>query len=53
MVVISLLFSGVYAVFGDSFVHRGQANTGPRPYIDAERLLSESTVDPYVPFDRP
>lgn len=52
MVVASLLFSGVYVVFGESFLHRGSPNAGPPAYVDPEKLLSESTVDPFVPFER-
>lgn len=37
-------------VFGDSFVHGGRPGSGPPPYVDPQELLSESTVDPYVPY---
>lgn len=50
MLVFSLLFTGVYSVFGTSFLHSGGEMTSPPTYIDPERLLSEPTVDPYVPY---
>ncbi|GFR51509.1 hypothetical protein Agub_g13924 [Astrephomene gubernaculifera] len=60
MIAFSLLFTGVYFVFGPNFVHGGRPVTSSssngsgtnRPsYIDPERLLSEPTVDPYIPFN--
>ncbi|GLI66003.1 hypothetical protein VaNZ11_009614 [Volvox africanus] len=51
MLVFSLLFSGVYGVFGTSFLHGGREMTSPPTYLDPDRLLSEPTVDPYVPFN--
>ncbi|GIL78965.1 hypothetical protein Vretimale_196 [Volvox reticuliferus] len=51
MLVFSLLFSGVYGVFGTSFLHGGREMTSPPTYIDPDRLLSEPTVDPYVPYN--
>ncbi|KAL6753417.1 hypothetical protein V8C86DRAFT_2727800 [Haematococcus lacustris] len=52
MLAFSLLFTGVYAVFGDSFLHTGNERSRPPPYVDPIKLLSEPTVDPYVPFNR-
>ncbi|PNH11453.1 hypothetical protein TSOC_001729, partial [Tetrabaena socialis] len=52
MAAFSLLFSGIYFVFGDAFLHSGIERSGPPRYIDPEQLLSEPTVDPYIPFDR-
>ncbi len=37
-------------VMGDSFVHGGGVHSGPPPYVDPEKLLSEPTLDPYIPF---
>ncbi|GLC54237.1 hypothetical protein PLESTB_000838400 [Pleodorina starrii] len=51
MLVFSLLFTGVYSVFGTNFVHGGREMSSPPTYIDPERLLSEPTVDPYVPYN--
>ncbi|EFJ53012.1 hypothetical protein VOLCADRAFT_85849 [Volvox carteri f. nagariensis] len=51
MIVFSLLFTGVYSVFGTNFVHGGREMMSPPTYIDPERLLSEPTVDPYVPYN--
>ena len=51
ILVISLAFSGIYAVFGDSFVHGGTPASGPPPYIDPDMLLAEPTADPMVPLD--
>eukprot|EP00877_Chromochloris_zofingiensis_P002515 jgi/Chrzof1/12264/Cz06g27200.t1 len=50
ILVISLLFSGIYMVMGDSFVHGGSNTSGPPAYIDPETLLSEPTIDPYIPY---
>lgn len=50
IVAISLVFGGIYYVFGDSFVHGGQAGKGLPAYIDAEALLAEPTVDPRIPY---
>eukprot|EP00775_Hariotina_reticulata_P001327 gene1327-1671_t len=50
ILAISLMFGGIYYVFGDQFVHGGGARSGPPAYVDPERLLSEPTVDPYIPF---
>ena len=36
-------------VFGDSFLHGGRPADGPR-YVDPQDLLSETTVDPYIPL---
>lgn len=52
MLVASLLFSGIYFAFGDSFLHGGSRPTTPPRYIDPQELLSAPTVDPYIPFDR-
>lgn len=51
ILVISLAFGGIYAVFGDSFVHGGAPSSGPPPYIDPDMLLAEPTADPMVPLD--
>ncbi|KAG2447647.1 hypothetical protein HYH02_007565 [Chlamydomonas schloesseri] len=51
MLVFSLLFTGVFFVFGDNFLHGGRPATSPPRYIDPEALLSEPTVDPYVPYN--
>jgi hypothetical protein len=45
---------GVYGtllsqVFGDSFIHGGRPGSGP-VYVDPQVLLSNPTVDPYVPL---
>jgi len=50
ILAISLLFSGIYFVFGDSFVHGGEVGRGLPAYIDAEALLAEPTVDPRIPY---
>ncbi|GAX72871.1 hypothetical protein CEUSTIGMA_g326.t1 [Chlamydomonas eustigma] len=50
MLAFSVLFTCIYAVFGDSFLHGGRIGSGPPPYIDPEVLLSAPTVDPYVPL---
>lgn len=50
MAAFSALFTLVYVVFGDSFLHGGVAGAGPPPYVDPERLLSETTVDPYITY---
>jgi hypothetical protein len=50
IVAISLAFWGIFAVFGDQFVHGGASGTGPPPYVDPQELLSEPTVDPYIPY---
>lgn len=47
--VVSLAFWGVYSVFGEFFVHRGTASSGPPPYVDPYDLLSEDTYYPMVP----
>lgn len=47
---ISILFGAIYLVMGDSFVHGGGVHSGPPPYVDPEKLLSEPTLDPYIPF---
>ncbi|GBF94149.1 ribosomal RNA large subunit methyltransferase H [Raphidocelis subcapitata] len=50
ILAISLLFAGIYSVFGESFVHTGEGRVSMPQYIDADALLAEPTVDPYVPF---
>lgn len=50
ILAISLLFGGIYAVMGDHFVHGGDSASGPPAYVDPETLLSEPTVDPYIPY---
>lgn len=37
-------------LFGESFVHGGRADSGPPAYVDPDVLLSEQTVDRYIPF---
>ncbi|PNW72977.1 hypothetical protein CHLRE_14g614000v5 [Chlamydomonas reinhardtii] len=51
MLAFSLLFTGVFFVFGDNFLHGGRPAVSPPRYIDPEALLSEPTVDPYVPYN--
>ncbi|KXZ51814.1 hypothetical protein GPECTOR_11g255 [Gonium pectorale] len=51
MLVFSALFTGIFYVFGDNFLHGGRTPSGPPRYIDPELLLSEPTVDPYVPYN--
>ena len=50
MVVVGIVFGGVYFVFGESFVHGGRPGSGPPPYISPELLLNEPTADPMVPL---
>jgi hypothetical protein len=50
ILAISLAFGGIYAVFGDHFVHGGDSSYSRPTYIDPETLLSEPTVDPYIPY---
>lgn len=47
---ISVAFAGIYAVMGDSFVHGGDSRSGLPAYVDPAELLSEPTVDPYIPY---
>ncbi len=42
----------VWGVWGDNFLHGGRPGQGLPAYVDPQDLLSESTVDPYVPFNR-
>ncbi|KAI8473020.1 MAG: hypothetical protein J3K34DRAFT_412581 [Monoraphidium minutum] len=51
MLAFSLLFTGIYFVFGDSFLHGGEVGRGLPAYIDADALLAEPTVDPRIPFN--
>lgn len=51
IIVVALAFGGIYAVFGDSFVHGGNPNSGPPPYYDVDLLLAEPTADPMIPLD--
>ena len=48
----ALAFAAIYAVAGDSFVHGGNAGSGPPPYIDPQELLAKESADNMVPFDR-
>ncbi|KAG1664406.1 hypothetical protein FOA52_009728 [Chlamydomonas sp. UWO 241] len=48
MLAFSILFTGVWVVFGDSFLHSG--TTVHATYLDPEALLSAPTVDGYVQF---
>ena len=50
MIAISLLFSAVYGVFGDAFVHGGRPGAGLPSYIDPNELLAEPAVDARVPY---
>jgi len=47
---VAILFGGIYFVFGDSFVHGGREGAGLPAYVDPDVLLSNPTVDPYVPY---
>lgn len=53
MLAFSLLFSAIFFVFGDSFLHGGREGVGLPAYVDPQTLLSEPTVDPYVPYSAP
>jgi hypothetical protein len=50
ILAISILFGGIYFTFGDNFVHGGDRASGPPAYVDPNVLLSEPTVDPFIPF---
>jgi len=50
IIVISLLFTVLYSVFGDSFVHGGDPRMPPPQYLDPAELLGEAPVDPFVPL---
>lgn len=51
--VISLLFSAIYFVYGQDFVHGGDhRRSAPPPYLDPFDLLDAPTVDPTIPFRR-
>lgn len=50
ILAISILFGGIYLTFGDNFVHGGDRSSGPPAYVDPNLLLSEPTVDPYIPY---
>lgn len=50
ILAVALAFGGLYAVFGDAFIHSGTAGAGPPPYIDPDLLLNEPTADPTVAF---
>jgi hypothetical protein len=50
IVAISLTFSGLYLVFGEHLLHGGTSRSGPPAYVDPATLLSEPTVDPYIPY---
>lgn len=41
--------TGIFSVFGDSFVHGGRPGALP-VYQDPEELLAAPTVDRFVPF---
>ena len=41
ILVVSLAFGGIYAVFGDAFVHGGSPSVGPPTYYDPDLLLAE------------
>jgi hypothetical protein len=49
MLIFSLVFTGIFSVFGDNFVHGGRQGALPT-YVDPEQLLAEPTVDRFVPF---
>ncbi|KAK9811845.1 hypothetical protein WJX72_011124 [[Myrmecia] bisecta] len=48
VLVASVVFTGIYLVFGESFIHGG--HSVPPHYVDPYDLLSEPTVDPMVPL---
>lgn len=50
ILAISLAFGGIYALFGEHFVHGGDSSYSRPAYLDPETLLSEPTVDPYIPY---
>lgn len=54
MLAFSVLFTAIYSVFGDKFLHSFEGSPAPTygtpSYIDPEKLLSEPSVDPYIPF---
>jgi len=50
IIVISLLFTVLYSVFGDTFVHGGDPRMPPPQYLDPYELLGEETVDPIIPL---
>eukprot|EP00200_Dunaliella_tertiolecta_P019182 CAMPEP_0202399602 /NCGR_PEP_ID=MMETSP1128-20130828/2123_1 /ASSEMBLY_ACC=CAM_ASM_000463 /TAXON_ID=3047 /ORGANISM="Dunaliella tertiolecta, Strain CCMP1320" /LENGTH=234 /DNA_ID=CAMNT_0049002969 /DNA_START=32 /DNA_END=736 /DNA_ORIENTATION=- len=61
MAGFSALFTAIWLVFGDAFFHYGDVRVNPnggieryqpqRPkYLEPSALLSEDTVDPYVPL---
>jgi hypothetical protein len=50
--IFCLLQLQIYFALGDSFVHLGTPAKSPPTYLDPERLLSEGTVDPYIPYNR-
>lgn len=53
VLVISLLFSGIYFVYGQDFIHGGDhLRSAPPPYLDPFDLLDAPTVDPMVPLRR-
>ncbi|KAL3159807.1 hypothetical protein ABBQ38_010213 [Trebouxia sp. C0009 RCD-2024] len=50
---ISLVFSAIYFVYGQDFVHGGDhIRSAPPPYLDPFDLLDAPTVDPIVPLRR-
>ena len=50
MLVFSVLFTLIYYAFPEgTFVHGGTPGYKP-PYIAPVELLSEQTVDPYIPY---
>ncbi|KAL0052728.1 hypothetical protein WJX82_006723 [Trebouxia sp. C0006] len=53
VLVISLLFSAIYFVYGQDFIHGGDhLRSAPPPYLDPFDLLDAPTVDPMVPLRR-
>jgi len=49
MLVFSLVFTGIFSVFGENFLHGGRTDALPR-YVDPGELLAAPTVDRFVPF---
>lgn len=50
ILALSLVFGSIYGLMGEGFVHGGDTRSGPPAYVDPEQLLSEPTVDPYIPY---
>eukprot|EP00891_Asterochloris_glomerata_P008170 jgi/Astpho2/8170/Aster-x0800 len=51
VLIISGLFTGIYAIWGQNFIHYGSARrNAPPPYVDPWDLLNEPTMDPMIPL---